>query len=343
MFVLFLCLFLLFVMISLFVIARTSLVVSLSSCSSVVEIKKGRYYVDFSQAFGKGKFKEFVFDVNGVPQFSLYKKMQYFPTFVGWYACMLADSIVQANVVQANGSSQKELFDQFAMQIDWIQKNAAQKEIYGKKYVVWYYQFDFQEGNLLLQKPWISALGQGACISALVRDYTLNGNKASLQLAEKAAAIFSVSIADGGVQYYNQEEKCLYLEEYPLLPQPKVFDGFVFAMLGVYDLYLVTGKKHYKELFDSLVKTIDFNLDSWTYQKKWSLYGKYTILSNVWYNQLNAELLSVLGTLAQNPRFLAYSAYWNAREKGYFHKLLIIIAFTYTRGKYLLRQIFSSS
>jgi heparosan-N-sulfate-glucuronate 5-epimerase len=118
----------------------------------------------------------------------------------------------------------------------------------------WAVDFDhnwFPPRCQVIQAPWVSAMGQGLCISLLARlirttDPT-TGQAANLPGLDRAALLraarlatkpFCVDSAAGGVRALLHGQHVFY-EEYPTAPNSFVLNGFIYALLGLYDLWLL--------------------------------------------------------------------------------------------------------
>jgi len=131
----------------------------------------------------------------------------------------------------------------------------------------WFYHFDWFYKGTPLTAPWISAMGNGMAISVLVRAWLLTKRKAYLEGCEQALNCFDYSISDGGVRVVD-EHGCVWFEEYPVMPEPHVLNGFIFALFGLYDLSSV-GNPKAKSLFLEGIRTLqkhlqDYDLGYWT-------------------------------------------------------------------------------
>jgi len=90
------------------------------------------------------------------------------------------------------------------------------------------------DGRLRLAAGWYSAMAQGQAMSVLTRAYAMNGDRKYLDAARRATALFDVPSADGGVlaSLFNVS----WYEEYPTVPGTFVLNGFIYALVGLYDL-----------------------------------------------------------------------------------------------------------
>lgn len=90
-------------------------------------------------------------------------------------------------------------------------------------------------GILELPPGWYSAMGQGQAMSLLVRAYLDSKQEKYLKSAIDALNIFEVDSAQGGVRARFMDKYDWY-EEYPTTPSSFVLNGFIYSLLGLYDL-----------------------------------------------------------------------------------------------------------
>lgn len=91
-------------------------------------------------------------------------------------------------------------------------------------------------GFVELQTGWYSAMGQGHAISLLSRAYYHSrGDRRYLKAAVNGLKPFRVFSKDGGVlaKFMGQYD---WYEEYPTTPPSFVLNGFIYSLLGLYDL-----------------------------------------------------------------------------------------------------------
>lgn len=87
-----------------------------------------------------------------------------------------------------------------------------------------------------LKQGWYSAMGQGHAISLLARAYYhSNGNAKYLRAAVNGMKPFRVPSRQGGVLAKFMGKYDWY-EEYPTTPASFVLNGFIYSLLGLYDL-----------------------------------------------------------------------------------------------------------
>ncbi|XP_063984404.1 D-glucuronyl C5-epimerase B isoform X2 [Diachasmimorpha longicaudata] len=103
-----------------------------------------------------------------------------------------------------------------------------------------------------LEPGWYSAMGQGHGISVLSRAYYHSQDDKYLQAAVRALRPFRVASNKGGVAA-SFFDKFVWYEEYPTSPSSFILNGFIYSLIGLYDLKsIATGKdaEEAAELFD---------------------------------------------------------------------------------------------
>uniref|UniRef100_A0A8R1DN43 Heparosan-N-sulfate-glucuronate 5-epimerase n=1 Tax=Caenorhabditis japonica TaxID=281687 RepID=A0A8R1DN43_CAEJA len=90
------------------------------------------------------------------------------------------------------------------------------------------------ERKLVLPPGWHSAMAQGHGISVLTRAYHQFSDKKYLDSAISALEIFKKNASEGGVRasFFGT----IWYEEYPTTPGSFVLNGFLYSLIGLYDL-----------------------------------------------------------------------------------------------------------
>jgi len=86
-----------------------------------------------------------------------------------------------------------------------------------------------------IQPGWYGAMCQGQAISVLSRAYHTTHNLKYLQAAEAALQPFLRDSDQGGVRAHFMNQMDWY-EEYPTNPSSFILNGFMFSLIGLYDL-----------------------------------------------------------------------------------------------------------
>ena len=249
---------------------------------------------------------------------------QYNPLFIAWWGLSNLEQYLQT---QDQGCLRK-----FLVQVAWLKAHAVRRD---DGAVVWPCYFDWQEGLCKLTSPWISAMYQGVVISTLVRAYRINGDLELLDLCKHATIVFSQPIEDGGVKT-SQGGRTLY-EEYPARPLPRVLDGFLFSLLGLYDLAVETGSSDIRQLFEDGIDGLKSTLPFWNYRNKWSWYGSHGYLCPPHYHKLNMVLLSILGRLTSDDDLQQFACLWDTQRRSVLDKVEIFVMFVFTKNRARLR------
>jgi hypothetical protein len=121
--------------------------------------------------------------------------------------------------------------------------------------------YDFPWPPYNLSEPWRSSMAQAQALGVLIRAYELTHEIKYLNTAEKLLISFFVEVKDGGVTYKTPNDGWWYeLYAGDSSAQPRVLNGMLFSLMGIYDYYNRTNDSDAKYLFDqgliSLKKTL---------------------------------------------------------------------------------------
>ncbi len=115
----------------------------------------------------------------------------------------------------------------------------------------WPVSFEYQYGVLEteeLQPGWNSALTQGFVISLLVRVYKQTSDEKYIKCAYKATKLFEQDVSKGGVRDVLFDKFPIYVE-YPTSPGTFILNGFIFSIIGLYDLWSLSKDTNILELY----------------------------------------------------------------------------------------------
>jgi hypothetical protein len=151
--------------------------------------------------------------------------------------------------------------------------------------IAWEYMFQF-DGGL---PPWTSGLSQGTAIQVLARAWSRFKDPAYLAAAQQALGIFTDRTPAGvrvptraGAQY----------AEYTFAPSDRILNGFIQALVGLYDYTSLTGDPLGLRLFEA--GDAEARLEVPRYDTGgWSLYDQYGE-SSLNYHELLTEFLQHL-------------------------------------------------
>ena len=120
---------------------------------------------------------------------------------------------------------------------------------------VWYFRFEVPS-YAPHPVPWIGTLPQTWAISILCRAYQRTGQQRFLDSAVRSAGPFKVTVADGGLRWRDPQGR-VYYEKHPYPGKLRhVLNGFIYSLMGLHELYRVTGNAGAKRLFDEGIATL---------------------------------------------------------------------------------------
>lgn len=260
-------------------------------------------------------------DPRGVPR-KRYRLLglQYNPLFVAWWGLH--------HLERAAREGPAGPLDVFRAQLDWLRDHAVTRH---DGAVVWPCRFDWQEGRARLRAPWISAMYQGVVISALVRGYRLTGDPRLLELALAGSRVFEIDVEAGGVR--SREPGYVLYEEYPAFPLPRILDGFLLSLLGLYDLHAQTGDGAVGRLFEEGMDGLVRHLGRWDYRGKWSWYGSHGYLCPPHYHALNRALLAILSRITGEETLARTARAWGPDRLSPLDRAEVFLVFTITKNR----------
>ena len=120
---------------------------------------------------------------------------------------------------------------------------------------------------------------------------------------------------------------CYWIEEAIVEPLTHILNGFMWAVMGIYDYYLLTGREDVKMWFDRFTKTIAANLHTFD-TGYWSLYEhshtKIPMVASTFYHGLHLVQLEILYNMTGNQVFNEYLIKWRGYQQNFFKKALAI-------------------
>lgn len=107
-----------------------------------------------------------------------------------------------------------------------------------------------------LHPGWYGAMCQGQAISVLCRAYHVTGDATYLEAAEAALEPFKKRSEEGGVKAVFMDKLDWY-EEYPTNPSTFILNGFMYSLIGLYDLKQTNVHNSLaKQLYDRGMKSL---------------------------------------------------------------------------------------
>ncbi|XP_076365388.1 D-glucuronyl C5-epimerase B-like [Tachypleus tridentatus] len=175
-----------------------------------------------------------------------------------------------------------------------------------------------------LAPGWYSAMGQGQAISVLTRAFKVTGNMTYLHTAINAVKPFSMQSENGGVMT-TFAGKYIWYEEYPTVPGSYVLNGFIYSLVGLYDLKMTCTQKDRKEVeklyedgmisLRQLLPLFDTGSGSMYDLRHFSL-GIAPNLARWDYHTTHINQLLLLSTFESDPIFKYVADRWIGYMKG---------------------------
>jgi len=267
-------------------------------------MKLGKYYIDLNLSLGED-FSEYEFSPEGIPLTRFHRKpdWQHNPITVSQYGLHHFNKYMRNQDVKS-----KEIF---LTQANWLAQNA---EPGPNDSIVWHYRVDMPFYHI--SAPWISGMAQGEALSVLLRAHQLTGEQKFLDTAHGVWKIFHVSVSEGGVIAYFPDNRPI-IEEYPSAQVlTGVLNGFIFAILGIYDFAQYKEDDHANQFFLKLIDSLSHNLNRYDCGY-WSYYDQHPPLrlASKAYHRLHIEQLKVLSEITEEKIFKIFEDRW----RGYLY------------------------
>lgn len=179
------------------------------------------------------------------------------------------------------------------------------------------------EGFRALEPGWYSAMAQGQAMSTLVRAYLLTKDQAYLNAAIKAMGPYKVPSAQHGVKavFMNRYD---WYEEYPTTPSSFVLNGFIYSLLGLYDVTETAGERGAEaaQLFSRGMESLKamlplFDTGSGSiYDLRHFILGTAPNLARWDYHTTHINQLQLLASIDNAPIFKDVVRRWKGYLKG---------------------------
>ena len=179
-------------------------------------------------------------------------------------------------------------------------------------------------GMLQLPPGWYSAMAQGQAMSLLTRAYVRTKNKKYLDSALRATNVFEIPSVEGGV-LAKFMDKYNWYEEYPTMPSSFVLNGFMYALIGLYDLKVIAPSskaQHAERLYNLGIQSLKamlpfFDTGSGSiYDLRHTTLGTAPNLARWDYHTTHINQLLLLATVEQDPVFELTAKRWISYMQG---------------------------
>lgn len=189
----------------------------------------------------------------------------------------------------------------------------------------WAYQFDlpfYPERLNKLTAPWYSAIGLGMAMSVLARASYLTKEKKYKESALKAIRIFNIPAKQNGILAKFEKDFSFY-EECPTNPPSFILNGFMFSLVGLYDLSKATDDKATRKLYDKGITTLKRMLPLYDLGNRtaydlthYTTDGSYPNVAKWGYHITHIHLLAALHSIEKDPKMNEILLRWKGYLKG---------------------------
>ena len=259
------------------------------------------YYLDFTaRADFQGPYDE-----DDIPlQPTEDGRALHFPTMIAMYG------LGQVEKYRSGGGVAS--LNRFRKAVYWIKENQAPDGSW---------PVEIPKTKYNLKPPFLSAMVQGLAISLLARGALIFEAERFLDTARKALAPFDKAVGQGGVTTIGEGGP--WYEEYPCNPPRHVLNGFIYTLLGLYDLIRVDDNPEALRLWDAGVQSLRERLPSFD-NGYWSLYQLPPQPENpatVAYHRLHINQLKVMAELTGEPLFARFRDRWEAYASNFVNRI----------------------
>ena len=190
-------------------------------------------------------------DANGIPMIAYNGVLRYNPSVIAGEALGYFSDWI------STGSDAS--WAVFLRDCDWLVANQSADGL-------WLYEFAYYGQPV----PWWSAVAQGQALSALARAYQRTGDAAYQNAAARALQSFTRTQSNGGVVVV--EEGDTWYEQYLPPRPPHTLNGFIFALIGVYEHHGVFGDQLSESIWAKGLATLKHALPRYD-TGNWSCYS----------------------------------------------------------------------
>ena len=178
-----------------------------------------------------------------------------------------------------------------------------------------------------LPDGWVSGMYQGQAISLYLRYYQITKENQFLETAELVFNSFKYTVEEGGFMRHDSEGN-LWFEEYPTKEPSLVLNGFLYSMLGLFDLYRVTQRQDVHEVWLSCVNTLENSLHKYDL-RYWSVYDqmKEELVSFYYQKNVHVPLMEIMYGITGKEIFDYYKRKWERNLSNPLHGLITKIMY----------------
>lgn len=168
--------------------------------------------------------------------------------------------------------------------------------------------------------PWFSGMAQGHVISTYARAYDLTGDQKYRDAGEIALTFMMAPTSQGGTATTLADldaslSSHIWIEEWVTTPASYTLNGYMFALLGLYDWCHAADSQRACDWFDQGIESLLIVLPKFDIGG-FSVYdlAHHTLgvdpMPNIYYHKVHIELLRSLGSVTGESELLEYADRW---------------------------------
>ena len=170
------------------------------------------------------------------------------------------------------------------------------------------YQFDFAvhgDSANLMKAPWYSGMAQGEVLSIVMRLYELTEDRQYLTFGRRLFYSL-IELKQSGLPWVARldSDGFYWIEEYPHDVRPDMtLNGFIVALFGVYDYYVVTGDERARRVWDMSLTTLKHYLPQYLLDTGSYYCLGHKLIATATYHRFHISLLNYLYTMTGDRYF----------------------------------------
>ncbi len=197
-----------------------------------------------------------------------------------------------------------ESLRKFLNVITWLYENRRDEG----NFTVWKNNFDYPFYGC--SSGWVSAMAQGLALKEFIHAYKLTNDSKYLDIMDRMVNAYYVSIEEGGLLYVDPGDGGWWFEEYACEIKPRVLNGFVYALDGLYEYYLFSSSSKAKYAYDRGVETLERHLHEYD-AGNWTYYDLQKYPATEVYHELHVQQMALLYNQTGRKAFSEYYLKWN--------------------------------
>lgn len=168
------------------------------------------------------------------------------------------------------------------------------------------------------EAPWYSGMAQGQVLSVFARLYEITKQKQYLTFCHE---IFRSLTLLKGKKYTpwvvcSDQNKYLWIEEYPSEKPCFTLNGMIFGIYGVYDYYRITENPQARKILQATLTTVKNNLHKYRNKNEPSYYCQVDEMKIMDYHHIVVEQLFQLYKITKDPFFYRQGKIFEEDTKG---------------------------